>query len=301
MQRKCPILQRDTNAVATAFSKDAWQVVRCQETGFVYLADPPEYERLQKELAWERTYLAEKQRRRAEEPIFSRVSSLARRVKTLLFPHRNKFYRLLRSHPRRGSQTEEVAVLDVGCGSGSLLQDICRRLGQHHQRIVPLGIEISHQLSVEADAKFRQLGGRVVSASAIDGAMRFDQNSVDVIIMSSFLEHEAQPLSLLKQLRRTLRPGGVILIKVPNFACWNRIVRGRRWCGFRYPDHVNYFTPRTLKRLADEAQLPLCRQTLFDRFPLSDNMYAVLTKPEGRKNSSWDKTAILAKLGGGTR
>jgi len=96
--------------------------------------------------------------------------------------------------------------------------------------------------------------------------------------MSSFLEHECRPLSLLKQLHPILKSKGVIILKVPNFACWNRIIRGRKWCGFRYPDHVNYFTPRTLRRLAQEAGFTVSRQNYLDKFPLSDNMYAVLTK-----------------------
>jgi len=30
------------------------------------------------------------------------------------------------------------------------------------------------------------------------------------------------------------------------YACLARQLRGRRWCGYRWPDHVNYFTPETL-------------------------------------------------------
>lgn len=94
--------------------------------------------------------------------------------------------------------------------------------------------------------------------------------------MSSFLEHEAKPFELLRELRRVLRPDGAVVIKVPNFACWNRALRGNRWCGFRYPDHVNYFTPTTLARLAAEAGYRVVRQRASDRVPTSDNMYAVL-------------------------
>jgi SAM-dependent methyltransferase len=96
--------------------------------------------------------------------------------------------------------------------------------------------------------------------------------------MSSFLEHEAKPLELLRELRRALRPDGAVIIKVPNFASWNRSVRGGRWCGFRYPDHVNYFTPDTLARLAAEAGYRVARQRASDRAPTSDNMYAVLER-----------------------
>ena len=69
----------------------------------------------------------------------------------------------------------------------------------------------------------------------------------------------------------------VVILKVPNYACWNRKLRGKKWCGYRFPDHVNYFTPETLRILAETADFRV-RQTLWDRLPLSDNMYAVLNK-----------------------
>ena len=100
--------------------------------------------------------------------------------------------------------------------------------------------------------------------------------SIRVVIMSSFLEHERRPLALLQQLHHILHAETEIIIKVPNLACWNRMLRGRKWCGFRYPDHVNYFTPHTLRRLAQEAGYRVVRQGILDRFPLSDNMYAIL-------------------------
>jgi hypothetical protein len=53
---------------------------------------------------------------------------------------------------------------------------------------------------------------------------------------------------------------------------------GRRWCGFRYPDHLNYFTPDTLRRLARQAGFE-CGFGPGWRLPVSDNMWALLRKP----------------------
>ena len=277
MQRLCPILERPTDAQATGFSRGDWRIVRCQETGFVYLADPPEYSELTEELAWEKTSVEEKQRRAQEEPVATQISTMIKQVRYKVNPRRNKVFDLLSEHTRSLAQ-EQFVVLDVGCGCGGLMLEICERYRNRKERIVPLGIEISAELSSRAAEKFAGLGGRALSANAIDGASQFEPSSVDVVIMSSFLEHEARPLTLLRQLRTALKPSGVMILKVPNFSCWNRFVRGRRWCGFRYPDHVNYFTPRTLTLLAHEASLTVARQTLSDRFPLNDNMYAVLRR-----------------------
>jgi len=73
-----------------------------------------------------------------------------------------------------------------------------------------------------------------------------------------------------------------IIIKVPNYASVNRKIRGARWCGFRWPDHVNYFTPATLHMMALKAGLELVRMTFLDRNPLSDSMYAIL-QPRTRR------------------
>ncbi|GAB5403031.1 MAG: hypothetical protein Aurels2KO_12620 [Aureliella sp.] len=277
MQSQCPILERVTEAEKTEFSKDAWQIIRCKETGFVFLSDPPAYELLEEELAWEKTSAVEKERRTKQEPVWSRLSDFAKTIKMSLFPRRNKFFKLLCSMVQ-GAPSKPLTILDVGCGSGELLEDICDRFKGRNQKVVPWGIEISKNLAAIAEQKFQGLGGRVVSDSALGGANSLEPNSLDVIIMSSFLEHEAQPLGLLRQLKTALRPDGVVIVKVPNFGCWNRMLRGEKWCGFRYPDHVNYFTPKTLQMLASKAELPIARQKLTDKFPLSDNMYAVLKK-----------------------
>jgi hypothetical protein len=97
--------------------------------------------------------------------------------------------------------------------------------------------------------------------------------------MASFLEHEIQPLPLLRESVRRLRSDGRVLVKVPNHNCWNRHLRGARWCGYRWPDHVNYFTPRTLAAMAMAAGLCVERMNPLDRFPLSDSLYAVLRLP----------------------
>jgi hypothetical protein len=64
-------------------------------------------------------------------------------------------------------------------------------------------------------------------------------------------------------------------VKVPNFASMNRVVMGRHWCGFRHPDHLNYFTPKTLRLLAEatgfDVELPF-----LDALPTDDNMVAIL-------------------------
>jgi SAM-dependent methyltransferase len=145
-------------------------------------------------------------------------------------------------------------------------------------RCVPHGVELSTELARLSNEALAPFGGHCEHASAVDGMARFAPGSVDVIVLSSFLEHEIAPLPLLRHCRTALRGAGVVLVKVPNHASWNRALRGPRWCGYRWPDHVNYFTPDTLQAMAEKAGLAVERMHWRDRLPLSDSLYAVLRR-----------------------
>jgi hypothetical protein len=54
-------------------------------------------------------------------------------------------------------------------------------------------------------------------------------------------------------------------------------VMGGRWCGVRLPDHVNYFTPGHLRRMADATGFDSAFPPLLS-LPTDDNMIAVLTR-----------------------
>lgn len=273
----CPILDRTTTVSRTPYERDGWSIVQCRETGFVFLANPPDYSQLESEFAWEKTYEQECARRETEEPIVSKISRFAKTLKWTVNPRRNKIAHLANQYLNHHHSPETTTVLDIGCGGGNLLIDIAQESVRQGRKIRPLGIEVSHQLAAVSSKQLQPYGGDVIMANAIDGAATLPTQSVGLVLMSSFLEHECQPLRLLRSLREKLAPNGAIILKVPNFACWNRKLRRQRWCGFRFPDHVNYFTPKTLRKLAEEAGFAMARQRFIDRSPVSDNMYATLT------------------------
>ncbi len=243
MECICPILERRTIVDLTRFSRDSWSLVQCRETGFVFLPNPPAYGELENEFAWEKTFAAERERRETQEPAVSIASRFAKAAKRVLFPNRKKIASLTVATLRGKVGTAPLHILDVGCGAGKLMVEIHDRFAASNRTVVLYGIEVSrHLASVSAD-RISAIGGKVICRNAVDGIADFGIDSIHVAVMSSFLEHESQPLRLLKRLHPVLTSDGAIILKVPNFACWNRIIRGRNWCGFRFPDHVNYFTP----------------------------------------------------------
>ncbi len=265
MIRSCLLCGADNHTCAPGpYSHDTWMVKTCPQCSFTYLENAPFYQLLDKQLAWERTSHMESDRRVIARPRGRRMSEYMKQFRRQVLK-RDKLGSWIKQYILPGN------VLDIGCGTGHVLE----MLPESYQ---PYGIEISDHLAQSARKRLANRGGNIIHDNAIEGVKMFAHDFFTGILMSAFLEHESNPAELLKDLYPTLKMGGRVIIKVPNFACWNRRVMGKHWCGFRYPDHVNYFTPSTLKRLVLDTGYQILRFYFLDRFPLSDNMWMLLQK-----------------------
>lgn len=263
--RLCPACGTDNKSTARLpYSQDSWDLKQCRQCQFVYLENAPAYVALEEEIAWEKTKPEEKARRRKEEPIAHLLNAPLKRFRKHVLK-RQKLVDLVNRYAVPGR------ILDVGCGPGRKLEPL-----PHH--FIPHGIEISKGLAAVAHAAFEPRGGRVVNSDAVSGLVQFPADYFSGIIMCAFLEHETQPGPALAGAFRVLKPGGHLILKVPNYGSWNRRIRQQRWCGFRFPDHVNYFTPKTLRHLLADKGFTLKQFNLFDRLPTSDNMWIVAEK-----------------------
>ena len=271
----CPILGRATKVRPSNYSRGDWKLVECEETGFVFLQNPPTYDAVASEFAWEKTFAEEQQSRREREPIIAYWSSRFKKLRAHLFRKRDKMFSLATRHV---GDKRSVALLDIGVERGHRMAKFLSNFKERGVDVVPSGIEISEELAAHADGYFRKFGGSVVAEAAIDGVTKFPKDSFDIVVMSCYLEHESQPLEVLRRTREILQTDGHVLVKVPNFNSFNRHMRGSRWCGFRFPDHVNYFTPATMRILASEAGYDVLPPNWSDCLPTSDNMYLVLRK-----------------------
>jgi len=101
----------------------------------------------------------------------------------------------------------ERKILDVGCGTGAILQ----RLANPERNV---GID----LAPEAISFCRQRGLRNVRQADIC-ALPFADASFDAVICSSVLYHQwvADVQGAVREMNRVLQPGGVLLINVPAF------------------------------------------------------------------------------------
>jgi glycosyltransferase involved in cell wall biosynthesis len=134
-------------------------------------------------------------------------------------------------------------VLDVGC-SGGLLAEHIRDRGHH-----VTGIDLVEIPGV------RDRVDVFVQADLTAGIPAEVGRGYDVVIAGDIIEHLPRPADALRQMFDALRPGGTLLLSVPNFGHWYpraRVLSGmfgydRR--GILDNTHLRFFTRRILRRL----------------------------------------------------
>ncbi|MFA6434231.1 MAG: class I SAM-dependent methyltransferase [Elusimicrobiales bacterium] len=147
-------------------------------------------------------------------------------------------------------------LLDVGCGDGAFL-----RLAQKRGWTVS-GTEYS---SYAARYSGKILGTGVFNGELFDAA--YPGASFDAVTMWHVLEHVADPLRYLKEVRRILKPSGLLLLAVPNvndllMKAAYALARFKRYRLFSKNDrepHLYHFSPETIKAYLEAAGLRCLR------------------------------------------
>ena len=187
---------------------------------------------------------------------------------------------LVRLWPGRRADTDFVAfyqagrrrgrLLDVGCGSGKAVRRL-RELGWDAR-----GLELD-PVAVEA----AQAGGLPVDQGDLSTA-GLPEAAFDVVTLSHVVEHVHDPLGLLRECRRVLRPGGRIVVVTPNAGSWLHKRYGARWLGLDPPRHLHVFTLASLARLARDADLRIVRLDTTIRGANSVALAAAALRRNGR-------------------
>lgn len=150
---------------------------------------------------------------------------------------------LVESHLPTSKQPRKI--LDVGSSGGFLLEAAHRR-GWKVQ-----GVEPSTQAANYCRTRF----GHEVQETGFEDA-KIEPKSLDAVHCSLVLEHLREPEAFMQWARTVLKPEGVLVIEIPNeFNRFQNILTGHLgkapWF-VSFPDHINYFTPASLRRLAEK-------------------------------------------------
>lgn len=141
------------------------------------------------------------------------------------------------------------SVLDVSCGAGVGLAVLRDRLGWHDCR----GIECD-PVAVRIARERRGLD----LAHGLLHTVDLPARHFDLVVMDNALEHHAQPRRALERVRHTLRPGGAVLIVVPNFHGHTVEQMGLDYWNMNW-GHWHYFTAGSLARLLAATSFTLER------------------------------------------
>jgi methionine biosynthesis protein MetW len=147
----------------------------------------------------------------------------------------------------------DTRILDVGAGVGNLAQELRSR---HHAQVI--GVEYDPEAAAEMEAKgFEVIRGDITATSTLAQARA--HGPFDQAIFGDVLEHLADPQRTLLAVKPMLKPGGTIVVSLPNVVSIRArltILSGR----FDYAEtgifdrtHLRYFTPKTARQLLTDS------------------------------------------------
>ncbi len=137
-------------------------------------------------------------------------------------------------HPNKGS------ILDIGAATGSFLT-IAKQRGWQ-----VAGVEISDYAAAAARGR-----GLAVQTGTLDNAV-FAPHSFDVITLWDVFEHLPDPNLTLLKITKLLKPGGIVVMNMPNAGSAVAKILGRFWPLIIPPEHIRLFNPKNLSMILNK-------------------------------------------------
>lgn len=179
----------------------------------------------------------------------------------------NKLYHIVRSHTvsqkRKLLQTlthnRKGKLLDIGAGTGFFSGNMLQA-----------GWEVT---ALEPDPMARQTAFELfgLSAETPDKLFSLPDGSYDVITMWHVLEHVHRLHEYLEKCRKLLKPGGYLVIAVPNYTSSDANRYQQYWAAFDVPRHLYHFSPVSMKKLVEQHSMEVKKMKAmwFDSFYVS--------------------------------
>lgn len=168
-------------------------------------------------------------------------------------------------------------LLDIGAGTGAFASF----MAQSGWRVTGL----------EPDTEARKIAADVhrIQLLPIDELFRLPVQHYDAITLWHVLEHVHDLDGYMKQLKRLLKPGGLLFIAVPNYTSYDAQRYKDYWAAYDVPRHLYHFSPRSMKKLLEVNSLKLksCKPMWFDSFYVSMLSEKYLTGQPNLLKGAW--------------
>ena len=182
-------------------------IVKCKNCSFVFYKPVPSQEDLD---------LVYSQYEREEYITENSVAKITKELKTILSTYNIK------------------TILDIACGECYFL-DILKSIDPT--------IELYATEHVSAKENVINKGYEFIEGEFFP----ITNKKFDLIIFTEAIEHINDANDFLANVYDLLNPNGLIYITTPNFSCLERLLMGKNWGMVVPPEHLSYFTPKTLK------------------------------------------------------
>ncbi|MGC3955744.1 MAG: class I SAM-dependent methyltransferase [Propionicimonas sp.] len=193
---------------------------------------------------------------------------------------------VLRSHRWRTAEnsaayllpylTPDLTVLDIGAGPGTITADLAGRVGR------VTAAEVSEEVLALARNEIAARGLTNVSFDVQDiHRLSYPDASFDVVHAHQVLQHVADPVLALREMRRVTRPGGIVAVRDSDyaaFAWYPQVPELDRWLElYQKAARANAGEPNAGRRLLSWA-----RQAGFNQITASSSTWCFAT-PEDRQ------------------
>lgn len=190
-------------------------------------------------------------------------------------------YEIVRDAERRsGAYRKYVCgrnIVDFGCGDGAYLRAV------RHETASVSGVELQRDYVQALNDE------GIPCATSLDG---FDSDSIDTVVSFHVLEHLPEPLPILNELQRVLKPGGVAIIEVPHANDF--LLKDLNNAAFRgftlWSQHLVLHTRDSLSRMLGHSGFDPVIVEGVQRYPLSNHLTWL---SEGRPGGHKSPLALL--------